>query len=418
MDKKVDKQQLRREARRPWAIGGGIAIVAVTVVAAALSLGGKSVAASDLRMAQADCGNLDIMVPASGRVVAAVEEIIISPVSTRIVKLFAQSGDTVAVGSPLLALDLTDQQTAHEKTLDRHRMQGSQLKQLRLSNSTMLSDLSMQLDVKEMQVNALQTDLDNERRLDSLGSGTGDRVRQAETALKVARLELRQLRAKLANERLRARAAEQSEQLAVSTIEKDLALSRRTLEQGRIAAPIGGVLTYMRTDVGAQIGAGERVAVVSDLSKFRIQAEVAEGSSSRVAVGARVQVRMSGTSLTGTVTNITPQARGGLVTFAVRLDQPSHKALKPGLSAELYVAYGSKTSVVRLPRGNYFKGPGKYWLFVADGAQTTLRLRSVTLGDSNDRWVEVESGLNAGERVVISDMSRFEGTKELKIKQP
>ncbi len=416
MDKQIDKSQLRREAVRRWTLRGAVAAAVVVAVAVAVSLGGKSVKYSDIKMVTADSGNLDIMVPASGRVTAAVEEIIISPVSTRILKAFVQPGDTVTPGTPLLQLDLTDEQTAYDKTLDRHRMGNSQLQQLHLANSTLLSDLAMQIDVKDMQVKALAIDVDNERRLDSLGSGTGDRVRQAQTALRVARLELKQLREKLANERLRAQAAEQAERLSVGTIEKDLAMSRRTLEQGRITAPLSGVLTYLRSDIGAQIAAGERVAVVSDLSTFKIQAEVAEGNSPRVSVGAPVEVRLPGQVLSGTVSNITPQAKGGLVTFAVRLHEPSHPSLRPGISAELYVAYGSKTGVVRLPRGTYFKGPGQYQLFVASPDGKSLQLRRVTLGDSNSKYVEVVSGLSPGEQAVASDMSRYEGIKSLKIK--
>lgn len=415
MDKKIDKSQLRREKMRRAIVWTVVVVAVGAAVAVAVSMTGRSVKSTDVTLATVERGTLDIMIPANGRVTPAVEEIITSPISTRILKTFVQPGDTVTQGTALLLLDLAEEQAAYDKNLDQCQIGRSHLKQTRLNNSTMLSDLAMQIDIKEMQVKALSIDVDNERRLDSLGTGTGDRVRQAESALHVARLELRQLREKLSNERLRSDAVEEAERLSINTMEKDLALSRRTLDHGRLSAPLSGVVTYLRCDIGAQVNAGERIAVISDLSSFKIDGEVAEGSSGRVAVGARVEAHLGKLTLPGRVTNITPRSKGGLVQFIVRLDNESHTALRAGLSTELYIAHGSKSDVTLLPRGSYFKGPGVYSLFVAEPGGKSLSLRRVTLGESNDKWVEVTRGLNPGESVAINDMTRFEGTKKLMI---
>lgn len=415
MDKKISKQQLRRESLRRWSLWSAGGMVLVAAVAALLMSGGKTVKPQDIRLATVDVGELDIMVAANGRVVAEREEILITPVSTRVLQALAQPGDTVDVGTPLLTLDLTEEQTAYDKAQDRHRMSQQQLEQLRLSNTTTLSDLSMQIEVKQMQVKSLGVELSNERRLDSLGSGTGDRVRQAESALRVAQLELRQLQERLGNERRRLAAGETAEQLNVSSIAKDLTLSRRTLEQGRVVSPMRGVLTYLTGEIGSQVSAGQRVAVIADMSRFKITGEVAEGSSQRVSVGADVEVRVGREVLTGRVTNVNPQATNGTVKFVVALDQPADKRLRSGQGTELYVSYGYRANVTRIPRGSFFTAPGNYRLFVqtADGK---LERRDVILGDSSRDHIEVKSGLNPGDRVVISDMKAFEGYNQLIIK--
>lgn len=415
MDKQISKSQLRHERNIKLLKWGGGALVAVLGVGVLVLSMEKGISRHDMRLAAAEQGPLETTVNATGRVVPAFEEVINSPVDTRILKVYAQPGDSVEEGTPLLQLDLETAETSYNKLLNERDMRRQELTQLQLNNRTQLSELAMQIEVKQMQVNQLKVEVENERRLDSLGSGTGDRVRQAETAYTTGKLELRQLRERLANEKLRNAAAEKVQSLNVSSFEQDLALMRRTLDQGRIPAPHAGVLTYIANEIGRRITAGEKVAVVSDLSQFKIEGEVAEGSSDRVGVGSEVIVRIGKTELKGTVTNLTPQAKGGVISFTVKLEDPRNPRLRSGLRTELSVSYGYKSSVLRIPNGQYFKGPGEYNLFVKDG-DNHLSQRKVRLGDSNRDYVEVLSGLNAGDSVAVSDMEQFNKSKTLKLK--
>lgn len=206
MDKAIDKNEIRRFRRRRLLLWGGIAIVATVAVAGMMAGIAPTVDGRDITVGTADSGPLEITVAATGRVVPAYEEIITSPVDSRVLKVYAESGDTVKAGTALLQLDLEQELTELGKLQDAHTMQQQELRQLQLSNMTAISDLEMQIKVSEMNVNRLRIEVENERRLDSIGSGTGDRVRQAETSYKAGVLELEQLRTRLRNERQRAAA--------------------------------------------------------------------------------------------------------------------------------------------------------------------------------------------------------------------
>lgn len=73
-----------------------------------------------------------------------------------------------------------------------------------------------------------------------------------------------------------------------------------------------------------------------------------------------------------------------------------------------------KDDVLRIANSSYYVGKGEYELFVVNSDQ--LLKRKVVLGDSNFEYVEVVSGLQPGDEVVISDMSSFKGKTKLKIK--
>ena len=101
--------------------------------------------------------------------------------------------------------------------------------------------------------------------------------------------------------------------------------------------------------------------------------------------------------------------------FTVRLDDNEDPRLHPGLKVDIYVMSGVVDDVVRVPNGSFFTGPGTYNMYVTAG-DDRLERREVRLGDSNYEYVEVISGLNPGEQVVINDMTAYSGNETLKLK--
>lgn len=415
MDRTIDTIEQRREHRRkllkalPWA-GGAIALLIVCY----LWLGGKSVKASELREGEVTSGPLVTSVAASGTVVPGYEMIVNSPVASRILEVHAHAGDSVAAGTPLLSLDLEDTRKAYDNLRDSHNILVNRLREQRLQNRTTIEDLRTSISIKEMEVARLAIEVRNEERLDSLGSGTGDRVNQARTAFRTGELQLQGLRQKLVNETERLKAGEESSQLSLASSARDLEAMLRTLEQGQIPAPHSGIVTYLNTNIGVNVAAGEKLAVVGDLSHFKIKAEVPEASGFKINVGAPVTVRFGNREAKGSVANVEPQASGGMMSFTVALDDASDSRLRPGGRAQVFVEYGFKDKATLVPNGSYFKGPGTYQMFVYDG-DSRLERRAVTLGDSNRELVEVVSGLKPGEKVVISDMENFVKNSSLRI---
>ncbi len=375
---------------------------------------GKGVNRADINIATVDRGTIETSVNATGKVVPAFEEIINSPISTRIVEVYCRAGDSVHEGTPLLRLDLMSAETDVNNQADQRTMKQVEVENQRLDDHTAISNLEMQIKVKEMAVSRLAVEVENERRLDSLGSGTGDQVRQAELAYNTGRLELEQLRQQLDNETKTRAGRMRMAELELNILEKNLYEKQRTLDQARICSPRSAILTYINNQIGQQVGQGERVAVISDLSHFKIEGEIADGYSDRVKPGSHVVVRIGREKLQGQVTNVTPLSKNGVINFIVQMDQDDHPRLRSGLKTDVYVMSDIHDDAMRLPVGPYFKGPGVYELFVEEDGQ--LVKHSVRLGDSNYDYVEVVEGLKPGDKVVTTDMSEYKTSNKLKLK--
>lgn len=415
MDREIPKEERLRARKMRWMRYGITSFIGIAAVGMLISLMRTGVKAADLLISKVDRGVIEVSVNASGKVVPAFEEIINSPIDTRILEVYKKGGDSVNADDPILKLDLQSAETEYGKMLDEEQMRAYKLKQLKVNNQTKLADLKMQVKVSAMKLNRMKVELRNERYLDSLGSGTTDKVRQAELSYNVAQLEYEQLRQKYANEQQVLDAEYQVQELELSIFRKSLAETRRTLEEAQVKSPRKAILTYINHEIGAQVSKGSRIAIISDLSHFKVEGEIADTYSDRVAVGGKAIVKIGTEKLEGTVSSVTPLSKNGVVSFAVQLAEDNHRRLRSGLKTDVYVMNAVKDDVLRLANAGYYVGEGEYELFVKT-SDKRLQKRKVRLGDANFEYVEVVSGLKPGDEVVVSDMSQYKNKNKLKLK--
>lgn len=405
MDRPLTDKEKNHDRRKRLLKG----VIPVAVIAGAIVAGiifsQPTVERTRLKIVTAQRDNLETTLRASGKVVPAFEEIIVAPISSRIMEIYANAGDRLEEGTPLMRLDLQDAETETNRLRDNSARQANTVERTRLTNRTELTNLEMQIRVKEMNVSQLRAEADNERRLDSIGSGTGDAVRRAELAWRTACIELDQLRSRLANERQALDASLRNEQLSLDIARRDLAMQMRTLDDARLRSPRAATLTYILNNVGQQVTQGERLAVIADLSHFKIDAEISEDRAGDLAAGGRAKVRTGNRVIEGTIVNITPTSTQGAVKFSVIPADSADMRLRPGLTADVHVVTEVLPDATVIPMGAYYaNGPGEYKMYV-ETTPGVLQLRTLQLGKSNMDYVEVVSGLSPGEQVVISGLS-------------
>lgn len=418
MDKEISPE-IRRKARRRRIIYAAAAAVAFVAVIAGIAMaGGTSIDARDIRLAPADRGTIDAAISATGQVVPAFEQTITSPIASRIVEVYARSGDTLSAGTPLLLLDLEQTRSELQSLASQQRIKELEMEKARVDLATQLSNLEMQLKVKEMTVNRLAADLVNERRLDSLGSGTGEKVRQAELAYNTGILELEQLRKQLDGARHTADASMDVNRLDIAVFGATIADKQRTLDEAKLLSPRAATLTFITDEIGRQVSPGEKLAVIADLEHFKIEGQIADTYANRMTIGQRVAVVSGKERTEGAITNIQPSSAGGVVTFTVSLPNDTTTHLRPGLRTDLYVMTDVRADCVRIPRGKFYNGAGRYELWVATPDGQTLERRTVSLGDGGTEYVEVRSGIDPGESFAITLPDNISSSaKKLKIKK-
>lgn len=415
MDREIPKEVRNKERNKKITRYSVTGVASVAVIIVLISLMRTGVDKKELVFSTVEKGLIEVSVSASGKVAPAFEEIINSPINSRIIEVYKKGGDSVEVGTPILKLDLQSTETEYKKLLDEEQMRRYKLDQLRVNSQTKISDLAMQIKVSAMKLSRMKVELRNEHYLDSLGAGTTDKVRQAELSYSVAQLEHEQLLQQYENEKEVAAAELKVQELDFNIFRKSLAEMKRTLEDAQIRSPRKAILTYINNQIGAQIPQGGQVAIISDLSHFKVEAEIADTYGDRVAAGGKAVVKMGNDKLEGTVSSVTPLSKNGVISFTIQLKDDHHPRLRSGLKTDVYVMNAVKEDVMRIANASYYVGRGEYELFVCASDDEIVK-RKVQLGDSNFEFVEVVSGLQPGDVIVVNDMSSYKNKKKLKLR--
>lgn len=417
MDREIPKQKLKQRQRRRFLLGGAIAALAAGAVIAMGSLTEESVNIADIKLSAADRGDIDAAVNGNGTIVAAFEEVIVSPVNSRILEVYHHSGDIVEEGTSLLKLDLGEASTREASERDELAMMRLDHQRLQASHRTRLSDLRMQIKVAEMKLRRQEVEVANERHLDSIGSGTTDRVREAEFALRTQRLELEQLREQLANEQRMLQAEDDAKLLEISIKENNLAQTSRILADAEIRSPRRATVTSISDRLGTTVSQGQQVAVIADLGHYRVDATITESSAQEVRAGSRAHIVFGRNHTEGFVSSVAPTAVNGMIEVKVTLDNDSLSSLRPGIKTDIKISNGVKEGVVRIPNLPFYTGPNNYTLYVRPKGASYLERRSVKLGSAGYDYIEVVSGILPGDEIVASSTAIFGNARRVNLRK-
>ncbi|MDE6146037.1 MAG: HlyD family efflux transporter periplasmic adaptor subunit, partial [Muribaculaceae bacterium] len=337
---------------------------------------------------------------------------------TRIVEVYKTIGDSVEAGEALMRLNLSQLDNELQTLYEQRASKLETLRQERIRNENDLQNREMDIESKRLSLEQLRQDLRNEEFLDSLGSGTGENVRRAQASLRSAEVELKKLERDLINQRDFQAANMRIKQTEMEQFERKIRERETVKRDACILSPRKAVLTRIKSKVGQTVGANEEVAVIADLSHFIIEGELADTYQGQIGVGAEVIIKLGKATTTGHIVELSPVSQGSKLPFVVNPDSKGTGILKPGTRAEIHIKAGVITDAVRIPNGIYYtSGPGTYELFVltADGNEVEKRL--VNLGKANYDYVEVIKGIEPGEQIVLSDMSRFKNKRSVKLEK-
>lgn len=162
MDREIPKEVQLKERRKKIIKISLVGLTTIILIVGLVSFMRAGVQRKELVFSIVDKGTIEVSVSASGKVVPAFEEIINSPINSRIMEVYKKGGDSVDVGTPILKLDLQSAETDYKKLLDEEQMRKYKLEQLKVNNKTKLSDMNMQIKVSAMKLSRMKVELRNE----------------------------------------------------------------------------------------------------------------------------------------------------------------------------------------------------------------------------------------------------------------
>jgi len=408
-------ENIIRSRKKKLIIRTGIAVVTIIILMMLIrSFTLVSVNINNVMVSETDRGDMVVTFSATGKVVPVYEEALISPVSSRIMRILCQPGQSVEKGQKLLEIDINNQvyelerlQSIYDQTRNNHT---------RLSLDILKKDeiAILQHNLLQKKIESLRVEVEQEEYLLSIGGSSPDRLSKLKMELSNSELEFESSQKQLSYNKEITELELQSLQIDLNIHKTRLDELKALLARAQMESPVTGTVSFLIDQPGASIGVGEVAARISDLSAFRIEAVAGEGYTSQLLSGQQALIRVGREELKGTVANIAPSVTEGVINFGVLPEDPSHPALRANMRVEIKIVSRKVENTLQIKSGEFYSGPGKYDLFVIKGDAAFKR--RVNLGGASFTHIEVIDGLEAGEKVITSSMNNFEKLEKIGVR--
>lgn len=184
-----------------------------------------------------------------------------------------------------------------------------------------------------------------------------------------------------------------------------------------LKAPRAGVIAYRAAEAGQLVLVGQKLLTLVDNSRLYIDCDVSEQDIAAVTTGLPVRVTIDslGRDYSGVITFVSPAMTSGTRSFQLRIElTDGDDAVKAGMFARSLIEIKQRDATLFVPKEAVLEKNGKMSLFVVD-AERKISRREVTGGLVNEAEVEILSGLNEGETVAVSNLSRLSDNVQVEV---
>jgi HlyD family secretion protein len=228
------------------------------------------------------------------------------------------------------------------------------------------------------------------------------------------RLALAEQRLVLITQNIPAQLSVQREQ--VERLKAVVAFQRSLAGAMIVRAGTNGVLQELPLEVGQFATSGTTIAKVVQPDRLKAVLRVQENQARDVALGQSAVIDTRNGLVKGRVSRIDPSSSGGMVSVDVALTEALPKGARPDLSVDGTIEIERLGQVLHVGRPTYGQANSTIGLFrLLPGGDEAERVQ-VQLGRTSANAVEIVSGLQAGDVVILSDMSRFDAVDRVRLK--
>ncbi|MEA5667836.1 efflux RND transporter periplasmic adaptor subunit [Stenotrophomonas sp. ATCM1_4] len=397
-----------------WPAVATVAVVAgIGFIANKWAGASRSFDSSRVRIAEVGRGDLVRDIAADGRVIAANSPVLYA-ISAGTVTLKVVAGDVVKQGQELAVIDSPElrsklaQEQATLAGLEAEASRAALDATLARATGAKMSDQAGLVRI------AAQRDLDRYQRGFDGGAVPQVDLAKAQDELKKAQIELQHAQQ---DATLQSRGADLDARNKRLLAERQLAVVnevQRQVDALTLRAPFDGQVGQVQATQHTQVAANAPILSVVDLSRFEVEIKVPESFARELAIGMPSQLTSgSGQPFPGEISAVSPEVVNGEVVARIRFSDKQPEGLRQSQRMSSRILLDTRRNVLKVERGPFVEQSGGRYAYVVTGSIATRR--PVQLGVSSLGEVEVVSGLQPGEKIVVSGADLFGDNERVSI---
>lgn len=414
----IQRASRKTEIRRRRILLGSLIVVAIVLVSvglARLEPAAPSVDADALWISQVERGEMLRQVRGPGTLVPETEQLIAAETNGLVERIFILPGAEVLADHVILELS------------DSELEQAAQTAELEQAAAVAeLADLQARLEsqVLDQEANAARASFDHETAQIDLEANEElsrnglvpevelkrSQIRSQQT---LQRLSIEEQRLEKMRNSVGSQLEAQRSRLRQFTSQAEL--RRRQVEKLQVRAGIDGVLQWIPVEVGQRVTPGAALARVADPTRLKAELRIPETQAKDVTIGQKAAIDTRNGVVDGRVVRVDPAVQNGTVTVDVALLGELPKGARPDLSVDGTIEIERLDDVLYVGRPAYGQSHQTVSLFRLDPDGGVARRVQVELGRSSVSIIEVVSGLEEGDRVILSDTSNWDDYQRIRL---
>lgn len=372
----------------------------------------RSVSSERLRIAEVTRGDLVRDIPVQARVVAGVSPTLYAT-NQGIVDFLVEIGDEVANQQVLAQIE--------NDVLRNELLQGEALLQ------------KLQSDIERLEIQSRQQVFENQRNIDLAQVAATAAKREAKRAevsfrkqaiseldyqkaldeLQSAEFTLEYAKNFALLDKERIEFEQRAQNLAYQQQELQAEEIRRKVEELDIRSPIQGIVGSLLVEEQTFVTPGDGILTVVDLTRFELEAEVPESYAPELRPGIPVEARTNDGLVLGTLVSIAPEVIDNQVKVRIRFKEQPTQSLRQNQRLTTRLILEHREDVLQVPRGQFLDAGGGIIAYKVED-NVAIR-RQVGFGARSTNAVEILSGAEEGDRIVVSGTELFRGADSVYI---
>ncbi|WP_418792081.1 efflux RND transporter periplasmic adaptor subunit [Phosphitispora sp. TUW77] len=387
-------------------IGAGIAVV---IIIAIMSLS-KAVDVEEVKVIK---GDVSAVVVEKGKITSEESVDIYSEIQGKVKDLYVEEGDTVVKGDRLAEIDAGDIE-AQIAALEGQLKSIEGLEKAAQGTVSQVRQQESALEQAELSFELAETAYKRTQELYAEGAVTRVELELSQNEMETAAESVEQARAALNAAKKLGEGNTLQYQGQKESIQAQLNRLREQKAKALVAAAADGTVFATGIEKGGFVSPGMLMFTIGRTGKIQIETYVNTKDIRNLETGDSVKVlfKMPGkdTELAGTITRVNPAAEErvsslGIIEDKIKViaeldEKPAGLRITPGMSVDVTFTTQEVRGVLAVPREAVFNDNGKDYVWVIKGGKAVLG--EITTGAEGDELIEVKTGLQEGEQVILN----------------
>jgi len=414
----VRSKQKKKIHYKKWFSITAIGVVALTLI---VNLSGKSSAyqvdKSELLLAEVQRGQLNITVRGVGVLVPKDIRWVATNVDGRVERILIKAGAKVKKGDLLLELSNPQLIQQLEETKWQLEEMVAETNALNVSLASELLDQEAAVINEKLNHQRALLTYNAQKKLLDKGTVAVSHIAHEEVKIDVAQYKERwQLEIKRLNKKQESLTAQaKAYQARLNRMHKIYQRAQQQVESLKVLATMDSIVQAMPMELGQRVQMGSNLARLARSGEFIAELRVPEKQIKDVALGQSVVVDTRNSKISGIVQRIDPIVNNGSVQVDIELIGDMPKDARPDLTVNGVIAIANIEDTLFVKRPMFASENSNAVAYLLTDSGNQAEKVNIHFGQTSTQYIQITSGLAAGNNIIISDVSAWEKQQTISV---